>query len=118
MKKIMHKKVTSLREKRKVVSISESAENKQCKTQVRKCFIYKVLEAERIEQELPKPNICLKKAFNSKTIEERFSFRVKGYFFITHKRFYYKVHFCHSLYISILWKSKKFSPKPNSVPMT
>ena len=117
MRRILYKKMTSLLNRSKAVSVSETSEDKECKTYVRKNFVYIVTpDVEPQGEEISPPDIYIKKSFDSKTKEERFSFRVKGSFFITRERAIYKVSFCHSLSINISWKLKVFSPK--SVTLT
>ena len=108
--------MTSLLNRSKAISVSESSEDKECKTYVRKNFVYIVSPDVDAQEEIAQPDIFIKKSYDSKTKEERFSFRVKGSFFITRERAFYKVSFCHSLNINITWKVKIFSPK--SVTLT
>ena len=109
--------MTSLLNRSKAISVSETSEDKECKTYVRKNFVYIVSpDVEPQEQTINPPDIYIKKSYDSKTKQERFSFRVKGSFYITRERAFYKVSFCHSLTINITWKLKVFSPK--SVTLT
>ena len=117
MRKILYKKMTSLLNRSKAISVSESSEDKECKTYVRKNFVYIVSpDAHPEMEEINPPDIYIKKSYDTKTKEERFSFRVKGCFFITREQAFFKVCFCHSLNINITWKAKIFSPK--SVTLT
>lgn len=111
MKEILFKNDTSLAKRRKALSIRETSEDKECRTFVRKSFIYLVTPAMRVEQTIPQPEIYIQKFYCTKTKEEKFSFRVKGYFYIAKEYCFLKVNFCHSLKINILWKAKIFSPK-------
>ena len=111
MKEILFKNVTSLPKRRKIISISETSEDKECKTFVRKSFVYLVTPQMRVEQTIPQPDVYIRKFYSTKTKEERFSFRVKGYFYIAQEYCFLKVSFCHRLKINILWKAKIFSPK-------
>lgn len=108
--------MTSLLNRSKAISVSESSEDKECKTYVRKNFVYIVSPEVQPEEDISQPDIFIKKSYDTKTKEERFSFRVKGSFYITRERSIYKVSFCHSLNINIAWKAKIFSPK--SVTLT
>ena len=108
--------MTSMLNRSKAISVSESSEDKECKTYVRKNFVYIVSPDVEPQEELSQPDIFIKKSYDTKTKEEKFSFRVKGSFFITRDRAIYKVSFCHSLNINIAWKTKVFSPK--SVTLT
>ena len=117
MRNITYKKKQSLEHRRKLISICEHSEDKECKTYVRKSFIYIVSKAETIEDQPKPPEVFIKKRFDTKSLTERFSFRVKGAFYINQERSLLKVNFCHALRIHIVWKSKLFSPK-KSVTLT
>ncbi len=112
MKEVLFKNQTSLEKKRKAILISERSEDKECSTFVRKSFIYLVNQEMRVEQPLAQPDIYIRKSYNTKTKVEKFSFRVKGCFYITKENCYLKVKFCHCLKINIYWKAKILSPKP------
>ena len=116
MREILVKNMVSLKKRRKTLLVSERSEDKECKTYVKKSFIYLVSPEVRIDNPIPRPDIYIRKCYNSKTRQETFSFRIKGYFYITKDQCFLKVNFCHSLRINILWKAKIFSPK--SVPLT
>ena len=117
MRNITYKKKQSLEHRRKLISICENSEDKECKTYVRKSFVYIVSKAESAEEQPAAPEIYIKKRFDTKSLTERFSFRVKGSFYLTQDRNLFKVNFCHTLRINIIWKSKIFSPK-KSVTLT
>ena len=111
MKNILYKKKQSAHSRRKIVSICECSEDKECKTYVRKNFLYIVTKEEEAEDDLSVPQVFIKKAIDTKNREEKFSFRVKGCFYTSRDRINFKVRFCHSLKIRITWKTKAFSPK-------
>ena len=111
MREILFKNMTSVPKRRKAVLISERSEDKECKTYVRKSFVYRVTPEVRVEHPIPQPDIYIRKSYSTKTKEEKFSFRVKGYFYMAKDGCFLKVNFCHCLKINILWKSKIFSPK-------
>lgn len=117
MKTIEYKKRHSFKHHRKVISINENNEDKDCKTHVHKSFVYVVHEVPEISQALAEPNVFICKKFDSKTQEENFAFKVKGAFYMSRARSTYKVNFCHALRIRISWKNKAFSP-PKSVTLT
>ena len=117
MRNITYKKKQSLEHRRKLISICENSEDKECKTYVRKSFVYIVSKAEAVEENPNPPEIFIKKRFDTKSLTERFSFRVKGSFYLNQERTLFKVNFCHTLRINIIWKSKIFSPK-KSVTLT
>lgn len=118
MRNIIYKKKQSLEHRRKLISICENSEDKECKTYVRKSFIYIVSKAETAQEHPNPPEVFIKKRFDTKSLTERFSFRVKGTFYLNNQdRQLLKVNFCHTLRINIIWKSKIFSPK-KSVTLT
>lgn|SRR3989338_11689257 len=117
MRNIIYKKKQSLEHRRKIISICENSEDKECKTYIRKSFIYIISKVEAMGENQNPPEIFIKKRFDTKSLVERFSFRVKGAFYITRERNLFKVDFCHTLRINIIWKSKLFSPK-KSVTLT
>ena len=117
MREILYKKKQSLKSRRKMISLSERAEDQECKTYVRKSFIYFVTKVTDLNQSLSQPEVFVKKSYNSKTKTETFSFRVKGNFYMTRDRVNLKVKFCHSLRINIFWKTQGISPK-KSVTLT
>ncbi len=96
------------------MSICETSDEQDCKTSVRKHFIYVVSKEDKIDQNINPPRIDIKKYLNTKTKEERFQFRVKGYFYISREQALFKVRFCHSLKIGIVWKPKELSPKKSA----
>ena len=111
MRKIKYRKKHSLKNRWKMIKIDERTEDKECKTHVQKSFIYIVKSVNpNCDQTLRQPEIFTKKALNTKIQNEKFSFRVKGYFFMVQGRNLFKVKFCHTLKIDINWKIKVFSP--------
>ena len=95
----------------------EFCEDQDCRTHVRKSFVYIVTGAHQGESPIENPQIYVKKFFDTKLQHEKFSFRVKGAFYMTKDRVIYRVDFCHTLKIDIHWKNKIFSPK-KSVTLT
>ena len=117
MKNILYKKRQSIKNHRKVVSINEHSDEKDCVTHVRKSFSYIVSRTDNGKYEVEVPEIFIKKAFDTKQCKENFSFRVRGAFFIKQNIDIFKVDFCHTLKIELEWKNKAFSPK-KSVTLT
>lgn len=117
MKQVLYKKRQSLKNRRKMIRLSERSEDKDCKTHVCKNFVYLVQRVSFIEGGMVLPQVYIKKSYDSKQKMERFSFRVKGSFYIRRDRVLLKVHFCHSLRIQIYWKSKEMAPK-KTAPLT
>lgn len=111
MREITYKKRHSLKNHRKLVLIHENNDAKDYKTAVRKSFIYKIAMVDRIEEDLGRPTIFIRKTINHVTNMEKFLFRVKGAFYMKHGEKILKVDFCHTLKIAISWKTKIFSPK-------
>lgn len=103
------------RRRTKYLSVWQSCEDKECRTWIRKNFVYLVKEIENISPSLNPPQVFVKKVFDSKNNVEKFVFTVKGCFYVTYKRWMYKVRFHHGLNIELLWKTKIFSPKKSAV---
>ncbi len=114
MREIMYKKRQSIIHRRKCITIDERAEDKDCKTHVRKNFIYIVRKTKKIKKRFNKPEVHIKKTFDSNTLVEGFSFRVKGSFSMNSGRHFFNVDFCHTLKINIKWKNKIFSPNKSA----
>ena len=110
MRDILHKTTAILKGRGKVISLREHAEEKECVTDVRKNFIYLASEAQH-EEEPSIPQVHIKKFFDSVSNDEKFSFRVKGFFYVNHSRRLMKVDYCHTLRINLHWKVKATSPK-------
>ena len=87
MREILFRNMTSVPKRRKAILISERSEDKECKTYVRKSFVYIVTPEVRVEQPIPQPDIYIRKSYSTKTKEEKFSFRVKGYFYVAKEGF-------------------------------
>ena len=110
MRDIFHKTTGILQGRGKVITLREHAEEKECTTDVRKNFIYVTTGAES-EEEQSIPQVHIKKSFDSVTHDEKFCFRVKGFFYVNQSRRLMKVDYCHTLRINLHWKAKVSSPK-------
>ena len=110
MRDIFHKTAAILQGRGKVVTLREHADEKECVTDVRKNFMYLATEAQS-EEGQSVPLVHIKKSFDSVTHDEKFSFRVKGFFYVNHSRRLMKVDYCHTLRINLHWKGKVTSPK-------
>jgi len=110
MRDILHKTTAVRHGRGKVISLREHSEEKECVTDVRKNFIYMATEADT-EEVQSVPQVHIKKYFDSVTNDEKFSFRVKGFFYVNHSRRLMKVDYCHTLRINLHWKGKVSSPK-------
>ena len=110
MRDILHKTAAVLHGRGKVITLREHAEEKECVTDVRKNFIYVATEAQS-EEEQSIPRLHVRKFFDSVSRDERFSFRVKGFFYVNHSRRLMKVEYCHTLRINLHWKVEASAPK-------
>lgn len=117
MREILYRKKESEKKHRKMISINEHTEDGECKTHIRKGFVYIVRKVEQIDKKVAKPEIYIVKSIDSKTRVEKFCFRVKGSFYLTKDRSIVQVDFYHTLRICLYWKNKIFSPK-KSVTLT
>ncbi len=110
MRDILHKTTAILQGRGKVITLREHAEEKECVTDVRKNFIYVATEAQS-EEKQSIPRVHIKKSFDSVSRDEKFFFRVKGFFYVNHNRRLMKVDYCHTLRINLHWKVKFHTPK-------
>jgi len=110
MRDVLHKTTSVLKGRGKVITLREHAEEKECITDVRKNFIYVTTSAES-EEGQSVPQVHIAKSFDSVSLDEKFSFRVKGFFYVNHGRRLMKVAYCHTLRINLHWKVKSSSPK-------
>jgi hypothetical protein len=110
MRDILHKTTAILNGRGKVITLREHAEEKECVTDVRKNFIYLATEAQS-EEDQSIPHVHIAKSFDSVRQDEKFSFRVKGFFYVNHSRRLMKVAYCHTLRINLHWNMKTSSPK-------
>lgn len=111
MRQIEYRKRHSLKYRRKLISIRELAEDKECCTKVQKSFIYKIKNSGYTNTVDSCPQIFVRKHIDNKKQIEHFHFKVKGAFSLKQGRYSYVVEFCHILKINIYWKDKIFSPK-------
>jgi len=110
MRDILHKTTAILHGRGKVITLREHADENDCVTDVRKNFIYVAYDV-AYEEKLGEPLVHIKKSFDSVTHDERFSFRVKGFFYVNSHRRLLKVGYCHTLRINLHWKDKTSTPK-------
>ena len=106
MREILYKNLTSQKNGRRVIAVSETNESKDSFTHVHKSFIYLVRKADKQEDSPIAPVFQIFKSFNTKTRDEKFYFRVKGIFYLAKEEIFYTVHFLHSLRIDITHKAK------------
>ena len=110
MRDILHKTKAIQKGRGKVITLREHAEEKECVTDVRKNFIYLATQAQS-EEKQSIPQVHIAKSFDSVRRDEKFSFRVKGFFYVNHSRRLMRVDYCHTLRIKLHWKIKTSSPK-------
>jgi hypothetical protein len=110
MRDILHKTSGILQGRGKVITLREHTDEKECVTDVRKNFIYVAQEAQ-VEEAQSVPLVHIAKSFDSIRRDEKFSFRVKGFFYVNHSRRLMKVAYAHTLRINLHWKSKTSTPK-------
>ena len=115
MKNVIFKRMSDVKRGRKELSICSRSEDQDSKTQVRKSFIYNVARTEDIAPQVVAPEIFIHKEMDTKKKIEKFSFEVKGCFYMSHNRILLKVNFHHTLNIKIIWKKEIFSPKKSAV---
>jgi hypothetical protein len=110
MRDIFHKTKAVLQGRGKVITLREHTDDKQCITDVRKNFVY-VASAAQDEEAQPAPQVHIAKSFDSISRDEKFSFQVKGFFYVNHGRRLMKVAYRHTLRINLHWKTKTSTPK-------
>lgn len=93
------------------VSIRELQRDKECETRIMKNFVYLVHRADILPDELPKPRINITKRIDTESQTEGFRFKVKGTVYMKQNRFIYRVDYCHSLFIRMVWKTHVLSSK-------
>ena len=110
MRDILHKTTAILDGRGKAITLREHTEEDECITDVRKNFIYLAVEVPH-EEKQGEPQVHIKKFFDSVSRDEKFSFRVKGFFYVNRNRRLVKVGYCHTLRINLHWKVKASIPK-------
>ena len=107
MTEILYKNLTSQKNHRRAISVSERSDKKGYLTHVHKVFIYVIEKEVDKADELSEPVFHIVKCRDTKEKKERCYFRVKGFFYLMQQHKFLKVHFCHSLKIDI---NQKTSP--------
>lgn len=110
MRDILHKTKEMVGGRGKVILIAEHAEDKDCKTDIRKKFIYVAKEVDA-DAGTSVPQVHIEKSFDTKSRDEYFCMRVRGFFHIYRNRRLVKIGYCHILRIRLHWKTKKATPK-------
>ena len=105
MREILYKNLTSKKNRRRIISVSEKSENKEYRTHTRKTFVYKLSKLKSIKQvKLQTPVFYITKCYNSKTKEEKFRLRIRGVLNVARDGQNYRVDFSHGLKIDIVPK--------------
>lgn len=111
MKRVLHKTRVAFANRIKMTKIIEDNEDKECITKIRKAFVYVLTPVVGEPEVQPEPQIKIQKSFDTKTRDEKFSFRIKGSVYVNHQRRLIRVDYCHGLRIHLRWKIKVISPK-------
>jgi len=114
MKRVLIKKMTDPKRRIKSLSITQSKADKECRTHIRKGFLYHVSKADEQNPVTKRPQVYIKKVIDRDKKVETFNFQVKGRFYLMHARTLVKVCYHHTLDVQIFWK-KNFSPKKSAV---
>lgn len=108
VKQVQHKTRVAFQNRVKITKIVENSEDKDCITSVKKTFVYVLTRVTDDTQALPEPQTRIRKSFDTKTRDEKFSFRIKGSIYVNHSRRLVKsiivIHF-----VSICDGKQKFS---------
>ncbi len=110
MRDILHKIRETVGGRGKIIVLAEHSEDKQCVSDVRKKFIYVAKEVD-VDEGTATPQVHIEKSFDSKTRDEYFAMRVRGFFHVYRNRRLVKIGYCHMLRIRLHWKSKSSTPK-------
>ena len=109
MRDILHKTKEILKGKGKRIVIHEHAQDKECVSDVRKNFLYIAQEVDH-EDEPIAPQVHVRKSFDSLNRNEKFSMRVRGFFYVNRNRRLVKIAYYHTLKILLHWKTAVVSP--------
>jgi hypothetical protein len=112
MKKVTYKKRDLARFKGRFVSIREFHPDADCDTNIAKNFVYLLSRADQLPEKAPTPTIQVTKKIDTAANTETFRLKVKGDIYISRGRFIYRVEYCHSLKVRLLWKIHVLSSKP------
>lgn len=115
MRELVYSRKKTRHNRSKIICLHEYAKDKDCDTRVHKNFVYLATPVKKGHETEQHPQVFIKKSFNSQTLEEKFSFRVRGAFTIHRGRQVFRVDFCHVLRIEIVWKNKDLSPKQSGL---
>jgi hypothetical protein len=109
MRDILHKTKEVFKGRGKVIVIHEHSQDKECVSDIRKNFLYLAQEVDH-EEEPQVPQVRVRKSFDSAKRDEKFSMRVKGFFYVNRNRRLIKVAYYHTLNILLHWKTAVTAP--------
>lgn len=109
MRDVLHKTREILKGHGKMIVIQERSQDKDCISNVRKNFLYMAEEVDH-EEEVHAPQVHVRKSFDSENRNEKFSMRVKGFFYVHRNRRLVKVAYYHTLKILLHWKTAISAP--------
>jgi hypothetical protein len=112
MKNVTYRKRDLMGYKGRFVAIREIHPDVDCDTNIAKNFVYLLSRADQLPEKPPIPTIHVTKQIDTAANTETFRLRVKGEIFIARGRFIYRVEYCHSLKVRLLWKVHVLSSKP------
>src|SRR5688572_25182684 len=94
MRDILHKIKETAGGRGKTIFLAEHSEDKECVSDVRKKFMYVAKEVDS-DEGTATPQVHIEKSFDSKTLDEFFSMRVRGFFHVYRNRRLVKIGYCH-----------------------
>lgn len=101
MREIAYKNLTSKKYRRRIISISETAEKKGFLTHTQKRFIYIIKKKSLRGHQETQPQFYVTKVSNSNNETEKILFRIKGVMQAVKDGMPLWVYYCHSLTIDI-----------------
>lgn len=97
-------------------SIFQKTDDPDCVTTIRKAFRYEVYPGQKEQlSQLEAPQVYIRKVLNTRKSLEKFTFKVRGSFYLTQKESLLRVDFQHTLNIHLAWKSKSLSPQKSEL---
>jgi hypothetical protein len=112
MKNVTYRKRDLARFKGRFVAIREIHKEADCDTFIAKNFVYLLSRVDALPEQPPVPAIHVTKQIDTPKNTEIFRLKVKGEIFVARGRFIYRVEYCHSLKVRLLWKIHVLSSKP------
>lgn len=112
MKNVIYAKKELKGNRGRVVTVRESAPEKDCDTTIRKSFVYLTRSVDAIPEKLSSPDIRVVKGVDSETQREVFFMRVKGTVYFKQGRLIQRVDYLHTLVVKMFWKTHVLSSDP------